>query len=72
MLQDQGAGRELLDDGEVVRDEQVRAPERVLKLGQEVQRGRLGGDVEGAGRLVADDELGLAGDRTGDEVRESA
>ncbi|EMF57727.1 hypothetical protein SBD_0398 [Streptomyces bottropensis ATCC 25435] len=66
MLQGQGAGRELLDDGEVVGDEQTGAPEGVLEFGEEAQRGRLGGDVEGAGRLVADDEPRLAGDRPGD------
>lgn len=63
MLQHQGACRELLDDGEVVGDEQVRTAKGVLEFGKELQRGGLGGDVEGTGRLVADDQLRLPSDR---------
>ena len=53
-------------DGEVVGDEQVGEPELALQLLQQVDDLRPDGDVEGADGLVADDEVGLHGERPGD------
>ena len=39
---------------------------RTLELGQQFQDLRLDGDVEGRGRLVGDEQLGLVGQRHGD------
>ena len=56
----------MADGGEVVGDEQVGEPEVVLELVEEVEDAGLDGDVEGADRLVEDDEVGLQGERAGD------
>ena len=52
--------------GEVVRDEQVGQAEPVLQVAHQVQDLRLDRDVERGGRLVADDELGVGGERARD------
>ena len=54
------------DHGEVVADEQVGHAGLLLDLDEQVQHARLGGQVERAHRLVADDELRVAGQRPGD------
>ena len=57
---------DVADDREVVGDEQVREPELVLKVLQEVQDLRLDGDVERAHGLVEHHELGFEGERARD------
>ena len=52
--------------GQVVRDEDVRQPELVLQVLQQVDHLRLDGHVERGHRLVADDQLGPQGDGPGD------
>ena len=54
------------DGGQVVGDEQQREPELPLQPAQQVQHLRLDADVEGGDRLVADQEVGLAGQCAGD------
>src|SRR4051794_6573603 len=51
--------RDVADDGEVVRDEEVRQLELVLELLEQVDDLRLDRDVEGRDRLVGDDEVGI-------------
>ena len=41
-------------------------PSRSLQLAEQVEDLRLDGDVERRGRLVGDQELGIAGERHGD------
>jgi hypothetical protein len=48
-----------------VRDEDIGEAEPLLQLGHEVQDLCLHRDVERGGRLVADQQIGLAGERTG-------
>ena len=57
---------DILDDGEIVRDEQVGQADFPLQRPQEIEDLRLDGDVERGHRLVAHDEVGLAGERTRD------
>ena len=54
------------DDAEVVRDHDHRDVELARQLLHEMQDLRLDGDVEGGGRLVGDDELGIAREPDGD------
>ena len=58
--------RDVADDAEIVRDEEVRDLLLRLQLDEEVEDRRLDGDVERGGRLVADDELRVARERTRD------
>ena len=53
-------------DPEVVGDEEVGDLLLRLELDEQVEDRRLDGDVERRGRLVADDELRVAGKRPGD------
>ena len=66
--------RDVTDDAEVVRDEEVRDPLLRLELDEQIEDRRLHGDVEGRRRLVADDELRIAGERArdGDALLEAA
>ena len=57
---------DLVDDAEVVADEQVGHPGRLLELLEQVEHPRLRGDVERAGRLVADDDRRIQGQGSGD------
>ena len=57
---------DVADDAEVVRDEEVRDPLLRLQLDEQVEDRRLHGDVERRRRLVADDELRIAGERPRD------
>ena len=57
---------DVADDGEVVRDEQIRQAPFGLEIGEQIQHLRLHGDVERAHRLVAHDELGLDRERARD------
>jgi hypothetical protein len=52
------------DDGEVVRDEEIREVEVALEPFEQVDDLSLDRDVEGRDRLVADDEVGVQGERT--------
>ena len=58
--------RQIADDAEVVADEQVRDLLAALQVGQQVEDRRLNRDVERRGRLVADDDSRVAGERPGD------
>ena len=57
---------EVPDDREVVRDEQVRQPEVLLQVVQEVEHLRLHGHVERRHGLVEDEKLRIDGERSGD------
>src|SRR6266513_199703 len=57
---------DVLHDRQVVRDEQVRQPELLLQLLQEVEHLRLDAHVQRRDRLVGDDELGIDGEGAGD------
>jgi hypothetical protein len=57
---------DVLDHREVVADEEVGEARAALQVLHQVQDLRLHRDVEGRGRLVADQELGIAGQRAGD------
>ena len=51
---------------EVVRDEQIAHPERLLEVLQQIEHDRLDRHVQRRGRLVEDDEIGLERDRARD------
>ncbi len=55
----------MTDDVEVVSDEDVREPELLLQVLEQVQDLGLHRDVERRYRLVAEDELGVDGERAG-------
>src|SRR6185503_7635607 len=57
---------DVLDDGQVVGDEQVREVHAALQVAQQVDDLRLDGDVEGRHRLVGDDEPRVHGQGAGD------
>ena len=57
---------EVADDAEVVRDEEVGDAALRLQLDEQVEDRRLHRHVERRGRLVADDELRVAGERPRD------
>ena len=57
---------EVVDHSQVVGDEDIGEPQLFLKLLQQIQDLGLNGDIQGRDRLVADDELGLHGQRPGD------
>ena len=65
---------QVADDAEVVGDEEVGDALLFLEVDEEVEDRRLHGDVEGRGRLVADDNARLAGERArdGDPLLEAA
>ena len=56
----------MADDGEVMRDEEVREVEIVLERIEQVDDLRLDGHVERGHRLVRDDEVRRHGERAGD------
>src|SRR6266702_770188 len=58
--------RHVADHGKVVADEHVGQAELVLKVAHQIEDLRLHGDVERRSRLVADDELGVGGERPRD------
>jgi hypothetical protein len=58
-----GDGR---DDAEVVGDEEEREAEIGAQLGEQLEHGRLNGDVERGGDLVADEENGIGRERARD------
>ena len=57
---------DVVDDGEIVRNEEVREPELGLQVLQQVQDLRLDRDVERGYGLVAEHEIGLERERAGD------
>ena len=57
---------DVLDHGEIVRDEDVGQPKPVLQLAQQVEDLRADRDVERRDRLVADDQFRLDRERAGD------
>ena len=60
------AVRDVADDVEVVRDEDVGEPELLLQVLQEIEDLRLHRDVERGHGLVADDQAGVDRERPGD------
>ena len=54
------------DDAQIVRDEHDRRADAALELAHQIEDLRLHGDVERGGRLVGDQQLGIAGERHGD------
>ena len=65
-LHDDHAVAQQPHDVEIVRDEQIAHPERLLEVLQQIEHDRLHRDVERRGRLVEDDEIGLERDRARD------
>ena len=65
-VHDRDAVGDVAHDAEVVRDEQVGDPFLHLQLDEQVEDRGLHGHVERRGRLVADDEARIAGERAGD------
>ena len=65
-VHDRDTAGDVFDDGEVVRDEQVRKAQLALQVFKHVDDLRLDGHVQRGNRLVADDELGVRGERAGD------
>ena len=57
---------EEFDGGQVVGDEQAAEAPVALEVGEEVEHGRLDRDVERRGRLVGDEQVGVAGQGPGD------
>ena len=55
------------DDAEVVGDDQHAHVELRLQVTEQVEHLGLDRDVEGGGRLVGDEQVGVAGDRAGDQ-----
>ena len=54
------------DHAEIVRDQQHAHAQIALQVGEQLEDLRLNGHVERGGRLVGDQQLGLAGERDGD------
>jgi len=65
-VHDADAVGDVLDDGQVVRDEHVGQILLFLQIEQQVDDLRLNGHVQRGDSLVADDELRLRGERAGD------
>ena len=65
-IHDHDAVRDVPDDVQVVRDEDVREVEIALEVLEQVQDLRLHRDVERRDRLVADDQLRVDGESAGD------
>ena len=55
-----------LDDGKVVRDEQIRQRKLLLKVFEKIEYLGLNGDIECAYRLIANDEFRLEDECAGD------
>ncbi len=64
-LHDRDTIGEARHDAEVMRDEHQRELPRALEIGEERENLRLHRDVERGGRLIGDDECGIAGERGG-------
>ena len=60
------AGGNVLHNGEIVRDEDVREPQTPLQIAQQIDHLRLDRNVQGRDRFVADDETRLDRERAGD------
>ena len=56
----------MLHDGQVVGNEEIGRTELVLKFLEQVQNLGLNGNIQSGNGLVADDQLGLQSERTGD------
>ena len=57
---------DVLDHGQVVGDEEIGQAQLILELDQQIDDLCLDGHVQGGDGLVADDELGIDGQRAGD------
>ena len=58
-IHDENLFRDVLDDGQVVRNEHISKPDLLLQIFQKIDDLRLNGYVQRGNGLVADDELGL-------------
>ena len=65
-VHDEHVVRDVPDDAEVVRDEEVGEPELALQVGEQVQHLRLHRDVERRDRLVGDDQRRIQHQRARD------
>ena len=65
-IQHNGAVAGLGDNRQIVRDQHHRHPALLDQLDEEIEDLALHGDVERRGRLVGDQQIGLAGERGGD------
>ncbi len=65
-VHDHHAAADVLDHGEIVRNEQIGDAALLLEVAQQVDDLRLHGDVERADGFVADDEFGFHGEGAGD------
>ncbi len=65
-VHDEHVVRDMPDDAEVVRNEEIGEAEFVLQVGNEVQHLRLHRDVERRNRLVGDDQRGIQHQRPRD------
>src|SRR5712671_3082024 len=65
-IHDGDAVADVLDDGEVVGDEQIRKPELALQIAQQVDHLSLHRDVERRDRLIADDQARVERQRASD------
>ncbi len=53
-------------NGQIVRNEQVGDAKFFLQLGEQVHHLGLNGDIEGRNGFIANDQIGLGGERPGD------
>ena len=65
-IHDRDTRRDVLDDGEIVRDEEIGEATIALEILQEIDHLRLNRNVECRYRLVTDDQLGLHRERPRD------
>ena len=65
-VHDQDVVGELGHHAEVVGDDDDRGAELLLQVGHQVEDLRLHGDIQGGGRLIGDQQLGVAAQRHGD------
>ena len=56
---------DVLHDGQIVGDKEIRRTELVLKFLEQVQNLGLNGNIQSGDWLVADDQLGLQSERAG-------
>src|SRR5690606_19806238 len=58
--------RNMIDDRKVVADKKIGEAKLILQLRHQVEDLRLHGNIEGRGRLIANEKLGLTGEGAGD------
>src|SRR5690242_5553100 len=65
-IHDRDAPADMLDDGDVVGNEEIREAEFLLEIAEQVDDLRLYRDIERGDRLVANDQPGVERQRAGD------